>query len=176
MATILSAQCTDERVNKTTPALFVRFPSMQDYLDGPVEELEEIVRPTGFFRNKARSIRGAAEAVVERFGGQVPDVMHDLVTIPGVGRKTANVILWVAFRVPGIAVDTHVTRLSLRLALTENTDPAKIEFDLYELLPKRDIGDFGLRLILHGRAICGARKPACDACVLNDFCPSAFSS
>ncbi len=175
VATILSAQCTDVRVNQTTPALFERFPDTSDYLDGPIEEIEELIRPTGFFRNKAKSLRGAAGAVVDDFGGDVPATMDELVTIPGVGRKTANVILWVAFNKPGIAVDTHVTRLSNRLGLTDNTDPVKIEFDLYDLLPKKEVGDFGLRLILHGRAVCKARKPACEICVLADFCPSAFA-
>jgi endonuclease-3 len=171
VATILSAQCTDERVNMVTPVLFAKYPEPEDVLAAPDADVEEVIRPTGFFRNKTRSIKGAAAAVVECFGGEVPDKMEELVTIPGVGRKTANVILWVAYGKPGIAVDTHVQRLSRRLGLTTETDPVKIEFDLYAALPRREWGPFGLRLILHGRRICTARKPACADCVLGDFCP-----
>jgi len=173
VATILSAQCTDDRVNQVTPDLFARFPEPEDFVAARVEDVEEMVRSTGFFRNKARSIKGAAEAVVDRFDGQVPDRMSELVTIPGVGRKTANVLLHVAFSKPGIAVDTHVQRLTRRLGLTTETDPVKIEFAVYDLLPKRDAGIFGMRLILHGRRVCKARKPLCGSCVLADFCPSA---
>lgn len=173
VATILSAQCTDERVNQVTPTLFARFPRPESFTDADPAEVEKIVYPTGFYKNKTRSILGAARAVTTRFGGNVPDEMEALVTIPGVGRKTANVILWVAFGKPGIAVDTHVTRLTRRLGLTDNTDPVKIEHDIYGLLPKREVGVFGMRLILHGRRVCTARRPRCAECVLNDFCPSA---
>lgn len=175
VATVLSAQCTDERVNSVTPALFARFPTPEDYLDAPIEEIEDLIHSTGFFRNKARSIQGAAAAVVERFGSEVPVDMDDLVTIPGVGRKTANVIRWVAFGEPGIAVDTHVTRLSNRLGLTELTDPVKIEFAIYDLIGEKAAGPFGMRLILHGRRTCTARRPHCDRCELADYCPSAFA-
>lgn len=174
-ATILSAQCTDERVNRVTPALFAAYPDPEAFVAAPPEDVEEAVRPTGFFRNKTRSLKGAAAVVVERFGGEVPSDMDDLVTIPGVGRKTANVIRGVAFGLPGIAVDTHVSRIARRLGLTEHTDPVKIEFDLCALLPESEWTDFGLRLILHGRAVCTARSPRCDACVLNDFCPASFT-
>lgn len=174
VATILSAQCTDERVNQVTPELFARYPDVEAFLDADPEAVEKIVYPTGFYKNKTKSILGAAHAVVEEFGGAVPRRMQDLVQVPGVGRKTANVILWVAFGEPGIAVDTHVMRLTRRLGLTENTDPVKIEFDIYALLPRRDVGSFGMRLILHGRRICTARRPRCEDCVLNDFCPAAF--
>lgn len=175
VATILSAQCTDERVNTVTPVLFGRFPDAGSVVPAPVEEIEAIIKSTGFFRNKAKSIKGAALAVEESFGGEVPDRMDDLVTIPGVGRKTANVLLHAAFAKPGIAVDTHVQRLVHRIGLTGETDPVKIEFAVYDLIPKRDSGVFGMRLILHGRRICTARKPDCASCVLADFCPSAFT-
>ncbi|MBX7160798.1 MAG: endonuclease III [Acidimicrobiia bacterium] len=175
VATILSAQCTDERVNMVTPALFERFPDAGSVVPAPAEEIEELVKSTGFFRNKTKSIKGAALAVEERFGGEVPARMEDLVTIPGVGRKTANVLLHVAFAKPGIAVDTHVQRLVHRIGITAETDPVKIEFAIYDLIPKRDSGLFGMRLILHGRQVCKARKPDCASCVLADFCPSAFT-
>lgn len=176
VATILSAQCTDERVNSVTPTLFRRFPTPEAFVVARAEDVEEVIRPTGFFRNKTKSLQGAAAAVVDRFGGSVPAVMDELTTIPGVGRKTANVILWVAYGKPGIAVDTHVQRLVARLGLTAETDPVKIEFAMYELLPKKDVGLFGMRLILHGRRVCAARKPRCGECVLADFCPSAFAT
>lgn len=175
VATILSAQCTDERVNMVTPALFDAFPDAAAVVPAPAEEIEALVKSTGFFRNKTKSIKGAALAVEERFDGEVPSTMDDLVTIPGVGRKTANVLLHVAFDEPGIAVDTHVQRLVHRLGITEETDPVKIEFAIYDLLPKRASGPFGMRLILHGRRTCKARRPDCDSCVLADFCPSAFT-
>lgn len=173
VATILSAQCTDERVNQVTPTLFARFPEPESYIDADPAEIEKIIYPTGFYKNKTKSILGAARVVTTQFGGEVPDEMEALVTIPGVGRKTANVILWVAFGKPGIAVDTHVTRLTRRLGLTANTDPVKIEHDIYGLLPRREVGVFGMRLILHGRRVCTARRPRCAECILNDFCPSA---
>jgi endonuclease III len=173
-ATILSAQTTDERVNMVTPALFAKYPRPEDLAAADPAEVEELVRTTGFFRNKTKSIMGMAAAVVERFGGEIPHRMSDLVTLPGVGRKTANVVRSVAMDEPGLPVDTHVQRLSRRLGLTTETDPVKIEMDLNPLVRAHERGALSLRLILHGRAVCKARKPACDRCVLADVCPSAF--
>jgi endonuclease-3 len=172
-ATILSAQCTDERVNMTTPALFARYPDAPAMAAAELTEVETLVRPTGFFRSKSASLVGMAAAVVERFDGQVPTAMTDLVTLPGVGRKTANVVRSVAFGLPGLPVDTHVQRLSRRLGLTDETDPVKVELALNPLVPAAARGQFSLRLILHGRATCPARTPRCGECVLSDFCPSA---
>jgi endonuclease-3 len=172
-ATILSAQCTDVRVNMTTPALFARFPDAQSLARADLAEVEELIRSTGFFRSKARNLVGMAQRVVGRFGGEVPSAMADLVTLPGVGRKTANVVRSVAFGLPGLPVDTHVQRLSRRLGLTDQTDPVKVETALNALVPAARRGAFSLRLILHGRAVCPARTPHCDRCVLADFCPSA---
>jgi endonuclease-3 len=172
-ATILSAQTTDERVNSVTPALFARYPTPKDLAGAEPSELEQIIHPTGFFRNKAKSLIGMATAVVDRFDGEVPGLMKDLVTLPGVGRKTANVVRSVALELPGLPVDTHVLRLSRRLGLTDETDPVKVELELNGMIPAGDRGSFSLRMILHGRAVCLARKPRCEACVLADFCPSA---
>ena len=172
-ATILSAQCTDERVNKTTPALFARFPDAASLALAPVDEVEALIRPTGFYRAKTRSLIGMATAVVERVAGEVPTGMADLVTLPGVGRKTANVLRSVAFDLPGLPVDTHVQRLARRLGLTTETDPVKVERELDTMVPARQRGAFSLRLILHGRATCGARAPRCADCILADICPSA---
>ncbi|HEY4929102.1 MAG TPA: endonuclease III [Acidimicrobiales bacterium] len=174
-ATILSAQCTDERVNLTTPGLFARFPDAESLAVAPVDEVEALIRSTGFFRAKTRSLIGMATAVVERFDGVVPTRIEELVTLPGVGRKTANVLRSVAFDLPGLPVDTHVQRLSRRLGLTEEVDPVKIEHALGAMIPPGERGMFSLRLILHGRATCRARTPRCDDCVLADFCPSAPS-
>jgi endonuclease-3 len=173
IATILSAQTTDERVNAVTPVLFKRYPNAAALAEAGPPDVERIIQSAGFFRNKTRSIIACAKALVERFDGQVPPRMEDLVTLPGVGRKTANVVLGVAWRIPGFAVDTHVTRLTARLGLTRQTDPVKIEAEVTKNLPPEEWTDFGLRLILHGRQVCIARKPNCAACVLNDFCPSA---
>ncbi len=173
-ATILSAQCTDERVNMVTPHLFARYPTPQALAGAQPAEVEEIIRSTGFFNNKRKSLIGMASAVVERFGGEIPSRMEDLVTLPGVGRKTANVLRSVAMDLPGLPVDTHVGRLSRRLDLTQETDPVKAEHALNAMVPARERGQFSLRLILHGRAVCTARKPRCDLCLLADFCPSAF--
>lgn len=173
-ATILSAQTTDERVNQVTPTLFAAYPTAGDLAHAEPEKVEEIIKSTGFFRSKTRSIIGMAQAVEERFGGTVPSEMDDLVTIPGVGRKTANVIRSVAFGLPGLAVDTHVMRLSRRLGLTSSEDPVRIEYDLNAFIPPDKRGGFSMRLILHGRQVCIARRPRCDRCVLADFCPSAF--
>jgi endonuclease-3 len=174
VATILSAQSTDEGVNKVTPALFARYPTAYDLAAADPDELEALIKPTGFFRSKARSLMGMAKALVERYNGEVPMTLEDLVTLPGVGRKTANVILSVDFGVPALPVDTHVLRLSQRLGLTTNTDPEKVEQDLMALLPRREWGTFSLRLILHGRRVCTARNRRCDVCVLADFCPSSL--
>jgi len=172
-ATILSAQCTDERVNLTTPALFARFPDAESLADAPIDAVEALIRPTGFFRAKTRSLVGMARGVRDRFDGVVPTRMEDLVTLPGVGRKTANVLRSVAFDLPGLPVDTHVQRLSARLGLTTEVDPVKVEHVLNSMVPAASRGVFSLRLILHGRAVCRARSPRCTECVLADFCPSA---
>jgi endonuclease-3 len=172
-ATILSAQTTDERVNMVTPAVFAKYPTPADLAGADPAELEEIVKSTGFFRSKTKSLIGMAAGLEERFGGEVPTAIEDLVTLPGVGRKTANVIRSVDFDLPGLPVDTHVGRLSRRLGLTQETDPVKAEFALDALLSPAEWGSFSLRLILHGRRVCYARKPDCPNCVLNDFCPSA---
>ena len=173
-ATILSAQTTDERVNMVTPDLFAKYPTPHDLAAADPADVEELVRTTGFFRNKTRSIMGMAAALVERFGGKVPHRMSDLVTIPGVGRKTANVVRSVAMGEPGLPVDTHVLRLSARLGLTAETDPVKVEHELNPMVRAGERGALSLRLILHGRAVCKARRPRCDVCVLADICPSAF--
>jgi len=174
VATMLSAQCTDERVNQVTPALFRRFPDAFSLATADLEELQTLVRSTGFYRNKARNIKEASRLIVERFGGQVPKRMEELLELPGVARKTANVVLANAYGINmGVTVDTHVRRLSQRLGLTEHSDPIRIERDLMQLLPQADWENWSIRLIYHGRAICTARKPACYDCKLSDLCPSA---
>ena len=174
VATILSAQCTDERVNMVTPELFGRYPTVHDLAAARREDVEEIIRSTGFFRQKTKSLLGMADAVVERHEGKIPATMKELVKLPGVGRKTANVVLGNAFdRDEGVVVDTHVRRLSGRLGLTRQTDPVKIEPDLMKLVPKDSWTDLPHLFIYHGRAICKAQKPRCEECVLNDICPSA---
>jgi len=174
VATILSAQCTDERVNKITPALFKKYPSANAFARAQQEDLEKEIRSTGFFRNKAKNIIGAAKKICEDFGGEVPDAMKKLLTLPGVARKTANIVLSSAFKkAEGIAVDTHVKRLSERLGLSAQQAPEKIEKDLMALVPKKDWLDFNYLLVNHGRAICIARKPKCLECPLNNLCPSA---
>lgn len=173
VATILSAQTTDVRVNMVTPALFHAYPTPEALAHAEPEALEEIIRTTGFFRSKARSLIGMAGAVVERFGGEVPSDMEDLVSLPGVGRKTANVVRSCALGLPGLPVDTHVGRLARRLALTTHDDPEDVERDLDALVPPEEWGTFSLQLILHGRAVCQARSPRCGECVLADLCPSA---
>jgi endonuclease-3 len=172
-ATILSAQCTDERVNMVTPHLFARYPTPADLAHADPTDVEEIIRSTGFFRSKARSLIGMAAALEERFGGEVPVDLADLVTVPGVGRKTGNVVRSVAFGLPGLPVDTHVARLSERLGLTRERDPVKIERDLTGLLDPAEWGALSLRLIEHGRRVCDARRPRCDECALAPVCPSA---
>lgn len=174
VATILAAQCTDERVNQITPTLFRRYPTAEAFAKADRAELEAEVRPTGFFRNKAKSIIGAARKIVEDFDGQVPAKMADLITLPGVARKTANIVLSSGYGIAeGIAVDTHVKRLSGRLGLSRQRDPDKIERDLMKLVPREDWLDFNYMLVNHGRAVCPARKPRCPNCVLRDLCPSA---
>ncbi len=172
VATVLSAQTTDVAVNGATPALFARYPTPSDLAAAVPEDVEELVHGTGFFRAKTRSIMGLAAALEDRFGGEVPPRMSDLVTLPGVGRKTANVVLSVGFGVPGFPVDTHVSRLTQLLGLTEESDPVRIEAEVTALLPRREWGATSLRLILHGRRICVARRPRCGQCGLADFCPS----
>lgn len=173
VATILSAQCTDVRVNIVTPAFFKKYPTVDKLALAKQVDVEKLIQSTGFFRNKAKNLIGMAQAVVARFGGDIPSAREDLVTLPGAGRKTANVIRAEAFGLPGLPVDTHVTRLSHRLKLTNETDAVKIEFDLMAIIPEDQWGDFSLRLIEHGRRICDAKKPRCEECVLNDICPSA---
>lgn len=172
-ATILSAQCTDVRVNMVTPALFEAFPDPDSLAVAAPADVERIIRSTGFFQSKARNLIGMARALVERFDGEVPTELDDLVTLPGVGRKTGNVVRSVAFDLPGLPVDTHVGRLSRRLGLTRETDPVKVELDLNRYLPGEEWGRFSLRLILHGRRVCDARRPRCEVCELADVCPSA---
>ena len=172
-ATILSAQCTDARVNMVTPSLFARYPTVDDLASADPSELEQIIRSTGFYQSKARNLIGMARRVVDVYGGEVPRELEDLVTLPGVGRKTGNVLRSVVWDLPGLAVDTHVGRLSRRLGLTENDDPVKVERDLNGFLPPQEWGKFSLRLILHGRRVCDARKPRCDSCELADICPSS---
>jgi endonuclease-3 len=173
VATILSAQCTDEMVNKVTPTLFARYPTPSDLAPADPATVEELIHPTGFFRQKTKSLIGMAQALEERFGGEVPTELADLVTLPGVGRKTGNVVRSVAFGLPGLPVDTHVLRLSKRLKLTNETDPVKVELDLNGMVPPEERGALSLRLILHGRRVCVARKPRCAECLLVDVCPSA---
>ena len=174
VATILSAQTTDVRVNGVTKTLFEKYRTAADYADADPNELEEDIRPTGFYRNKARSLQGMARALVEEHAGEVPRTMSELVALPGVGRKTANVVLGNAFGVDeGVVVDTHVRRVSNRLGLTDHQDPEKIERDLMGVVPEEDWTVFSHLLIFHGRRVCKARKPDCPNCVLNDICPSA---
>ena len=172
-ATILSAQTTDVRVNLVTPALFARYPVPADLAAADPAEVGELIRSTGFFNNKTKSIIGMAQALVDRFDGEVPGAMADLTSLPGVGRKTANVVRSVALGLPGLPVDTHVGRLSRLLGLTEETDPVKVEHELGAMVPAGERGLFSMRLILHGRRVCIARRPQCDDCVLHDFCPSS---
>jgi endonuclease-3 len=172
-ATILSAQTTDARVNMVTPELFARYPTAEALAAADPEDVERIVKSTGFYASKTKSLIGMANALVDRFGGEVPTALEDLVTIPGVGRKTGNVVRSVAFGLPGLPVDTHVGRLSRRLGLTEQEDPVKVELELNSFLPPQERGDFSLRMILHGRRVCFAKKPECERCVLEDICPSS---
>ena len=172
VATVLSAQCTDRRVNEVTPALFRRYPTAADYAAADRDELEALIRPTGFFRNKTTSLIGLGSALVERHGGQVPGRLEDLVQLPGIGRKTANVVLGNAFDVPGLTVDTHFGRLVRRFGWTASEDPVQVEAQVAGLLPKADWTMFSHRVIFHGRRVCHARKPACGACGIAALCPS----
>jgi endonuclease-3 len=174
VATILSAQCTDEMVNKVTPAVFAKYPTPGDLAEAKPADVEQLIHATGFFRQKTKSLIGMGAALEDRFDGEVPTELEDLVTLPGVGRKTGNVIRSVAFDLPGLPVDTHVGRLARRLKLTSETDPVKAELDLNGLVGPEERGALSLRLILHGRKVCSARRPRCDECLLADMCPSAF--
>ena len=176
VATILSAQCTDERVNQVTPQLFETYRTTADYAQAPLAELETAIRSTGFYRNKAKNIQACCRELQERFAGKIPVDLSMLVQLPGIGRKTANVILGNAFHIPGIVVDTHVGRVSQRLGLTTNEDPVRIEFDLMELIPRERWVTFSHQLILHGRKVCSARKPMCNQCPLRALCNYAAQS
>ena len=173
VATILSAQSTDARVNIVTPVLFPMYPTPADLAAANPADVEEIIRSTGFYQNKTKSLIGMAQALIDRFDGEVPTDLDDLVTLPGVGRKTGNVVRSVAFGLPGLPVDTHVLRLSKRLGLSEQQDPVKLELTLNSFLPPAARGDFSLRMILHGRRVCDAKRPKCFECVLEDICPSS---
>lgn len=173
-ATILSAQATDISVNKATPLLFKKYPSPEALAEAEIPDIEECVRTIGLYRSKAKNLQGMARKLITEFGGSVPESMPDLVSLPGVGRKTANVVRSVALGLPGLPVDTHVSRLVSRLEITQETDPLKIEKEISPMLPSSERGEFSLRVILHGRRVCFARKPNCNECVLNYFCPSAF--
>lgn len=172
VATVLSAQCTDKRVNMVTPVLFKKYPNVTDLAAAPIEDIEAIIRSTGFYHNKAMSIKGLSAAIIERFAGEVPNTLEELVTLPGAGRKTANVVLGNAFGVPGVTVDTHVGRIARRLGWTKNTDPVKVEFDIMAILPSEYWTMLNHRLIFLGRRVCHSRKPACGACELANMCPS----
>ncbi len=172
VATILSAQCTDKQVNSVTPNLFKELKTPDDFANAPIKALEELIRSTGFFHNKAKNIKNCSKALIENYNAKVPETLDEMIKLPGVGRKTANVVLGAAFGIPGIVVDTHVARISRRLGLTGNKDPVKIEFDLMEIITKKEWSDFSLHLVYFGRAICKARKPNCPSCPLNDLCDS----
>jgi endonuclease-3 len=170
IATILSAQCTDKQVNSVTKVLFEKLKTPEDFANTPNAVIEQLIHSTGFFRNKTKNIKNCAECLLEKFNGRVPQTLEELVSLPGVGRKTANVVLGAAFGIPGIVVDTHVARLSKRLGLTKNVNPVKIEFDLMKIIPEKEWSDVCLQLIYHGRAICKARKPDCSICPLKGLC------
>jgi len=172
VATVLSAQCTDKRVNKVTPALFKKYPTPQKMSQAPILDLEDLVRTTGFFRAKARNLKALSNQLVEQYGGKVPPIQDELVTLPGVGRKTANVVLGHAFDIPGITVDTHFGRLSRRFGWSTHQDPVKVEMDVAQLIPEKEWTNLSQRLIWHGRRICFARKPSCGACPISKLCPS----
>jgi len=176
IATMLSAQCTDERVNVVTKTLFKKYRTPKDYAKADLNELENTIKSTGFYRNKSKNIKKAAQMLVEKFNSKVPSTMAELLELPGVARKTANIVLFNAYgKIEGIAVDTHVRRLARRLSLTENDDPEKIEADLMKIVPKKDWMRITDLLIFHGRRVCEAKKPKCEICVLNKICPSAFA-
>jgi endonuclease-3 len=173
VATVLAAQCTDKKVNEVTRTLFRKYRSPADFARARTGTLERLIKPTGFFRNKSRSIKALSREIVERHGGEVPEKMEDLVALTGVGRKTANVVRAAAFGKPGIVVDTHMIRVAARLGLTMNSDPVKIEYELMEVLPRKAWGDFSFMIVLHGRETCKARKPLCQICPVEEYCPSS---
>ncbi len=175
IATRLSAQCTDARVNLVTPALFARFPTAKAFAEGPLEEIEALIRSCGLYKTKARDIQQTCITLLQRYGGQVPGTMEELLTLPGVGRKTANLVLGDVFGKPAVVTDTHCIRITNRLGLSEGKDPYKVEMQLRGLLPPEKSNDFCHRLVLHGRAVCDARNPRCEACCMNSFCKSAPS-
>ena len=172
VATVLSAQCTDKRVNQTTPALFKKYPNPQKMAKADLRDIQKLVKSTGFFRAKAKNIKGLSNNIVERFDGNVPSNLEDLITLPGVGRKTANVVLGHAFGIPGITVDTHFGRLSRRFGWSKQNNPVKVEFEVGELIPQKEWTNLSQRMIWHGRRVCHSRKPACGACALAKLCPS----
>jgi endonuclease III len=172
IATVLSAQCTDKRVNQVTAKLFKKYKNVRAYAKAPIEEIEEIIYPTGFYHAKARHIKGLTEKIINDFGGEVPSTLDDLITLPGVGRKTANVVLGHAFDTPGITVDTHFGRLSRRFEWSQSLDPVKVEHEVGELIPQAEWTNLSQRIIWHGRRVCHSRKPACGACTLAKICPS----
>lgn len=172
VATVLSAQCTDKRVNTVTPALFKRYKTVEDFAGANLRELQVLIKSTGFYRAKAKNIKGLATKILKEYGGKVPDKLEDLVKLPGVGRKTANVVLGHAFDTPGITVDTHFGRLSRRFGWTKETDPVKVEFEVMELIPSKEWTNLSQRMIWHGRRVCHSRKPACAACPISSHCPS----
>jgi endonuclease-3 len=171
VATILSAQCTDKQVNSVTKKLFRELATPTDFAGASLETIEDLIRPTGYFRNKAKNIQNCSQELIDQYSGEVPRTLEQLVKLTGVGRKTANVVLGAAFKTPGIVVDTHVARISKRLGLTDNKDPVKIEFDLMKVIPKKDWSDFSLHLIYFGRETCSARKPKCQSCQMDKLCP-----
>jgi endonuclease III len=172
IATVLSAQCTDKRVNQVTAKLFKKYKNVRAYAKAPIEEIEEIIYPTGFYHAKARHIKGLTEKIINDFGGEVPSTLNELITLPGVGRKTANVVLGHAFDTPGITVDTHFGRLSRRFGWTQSLDPVKVEHEVGQLIPQAEWTNLSQRIIWHGRRVCHSRKPACGACTLAKICPS----
>ena len=172
VATVLSAQCTDKRVNQTTPALFKKYPNPQKMAKADLRDIQKLVKSTGFFRAKAKNIKGLSNIIVEQFDGNVPSKLEDLITLPGVGRKTANVVLGHAFGIPGITVDTHFGRLSRRFGWSKQNNPVKVEFEVGELIPEKEWTNLSQRMIWHGRRVCHSRKPACGACALAKLCPS----
>jgi len=170
LATILSAQCTDRQVNAVTPGLFKALPLPEDFIKAPVQKIEKLIHSTGFYHNKARHLKNCCKMLVEKYHGQVPSTLNELVALPGVGRKTANVVLGAAFGIPGMVVDTHVARISRRLDFTGSSDPGKIELDLMKIIPQKEWNDFSLYLIYFGRAVCSARKPSCPDCPMAHLC------
>lgn len=171
VATILSAQCTDKQVNRVTPPLFKKYPTPKHFAEAPLGDIEKRIKSTGFYKNKAKAIKGFSEMILAKHGGKVPKTLEELTELPGFGRKTANVVLGVAYGVPSFVVDTHVKRLTYRMGLTKQKNPTKIEFEMMEIVPNKDWNDLGLLLIQHGRQICSARKPRCEVCPLNVLCP-----